>query len=368
MSDFSGQWIGKSKGDPPGGLLLNLETVSAGIKGTISLFPTDSTLPSSMARLSFSDSSPATVQGAQVAHFISDTGYIPTWPELDASFPGVQLPVYVDATVEILEPEKLRIEWETPVGTGGKAVLKRKNVPVHSSIIADPKIRSWIEFKAFVERLEPEQFVFRGQSRPWPLATSFHRKGRTDLDRYRFEDIPRLHRATSSRLSHVFDLEKQFELGAFLNLAQHHGFPTPLLDWTYSPYVAAFFAFSTCDEEQKEPVRIFHFDYASYTIENAQRLTMASVLPHFSFLEALSIENDRATPQQGLLSLSNLADIENFIGVRESEKKNRYLYAVDLPAGERDSVMSELRLMGITKATMFPGLDSICEELSNRYF
>lgn len=51
-------------------------------------------------------------------------------------------------------------------------------------------------------------------------------------------------------MKHVFNLEDKNDFGAFINLIQHHGYPTPVLDWSYSPYVAAFFAFRGITNEQ----------------------------------------------------------------------------------------------------------------------
>ncbi len=41
----------------------------------------------------------------------------------------------------------------------------------------------------------------------------------------------------------------------FMAYLRHHQFPSPLLDWTHSPYIAAFFAFN--DFESKKDVAIF---------------------------------------------------------------------------------------------------------------
>jgi hypothetical protein len=177
----------------------------------------------------------------------------------------------------------------------------------------------------------------------------------------------------SARTKHVFNVQIPEETGAFYNLVQHHGYPTPLLDWTYSPYVAAFFAYRRISNEKAarakpdENVRIFVFDQAKWRADWQQHNALIVPIQHVSVMEFLAIENERLIPQQGASTLTNVDDIETYVMSKESEAK-KYLWAIDLPVRERRDVARELAYMGITAGSLFPGLDGACEELKQRNF
>lgn len=84
-------------------------------------------------------------------------------------------------------------------------------------------------------------FVFRGLSdKDYHLETSLIRLGGN------YQQLER-HLLRNFRKYARFD---SLELGSFwhlLSLAQHHGLPTRLLDWTYSPYIALHFATSNLE-------------------------------------------------------------------------------------------------------------------------
>ena len=73
-------------------------------------------------------------------------------------------------------------------------------------------------------------------------------------------------------------------------------------------------------------------------------------------------------PQQSLTTATNVHDIESYVMEKELDCGVEFLYAVDIPANERERAMADLRFMGITAGSMFPGIDGICEELRERNF
>jgi hypothetical protein len=73
-------------------------------------------------------------------------------------------------------------------------------------------------------------------------------------------------------------------------------------------------------------------------------------------------------PQQAASTVTNVDDIETYIRSKESEAKKQYLWAIDLPMCDRRKAILDLRYMGITAGSMFPGLDGACEELAERNF
>jgi len=277
---------------------------------------------------------------------------------------------YADVSGTV-DRESLTLAWVTDTGVEGRCTLPRSKADQPSELV--PLEKNWAEFMEYVSSLKGRRYLFRGQNEPWRLRTSFHRRGRADLGRFLSEDVPALYKHLSARTKHVFNLNNPDENGAFFNLIQHHGYPTPLLDWTYSPYVAAFFAYrrisngNAASAEASAKVRIHVFDQESWKKDINQILFVVAPRLHVSIGEFLAIENERMIPQQAASTITNVDDVEPYIRSMEVNGKT-YLSAIDLPVSDRRQVVRDLSYMGITAGSLFPGLDGACEELTERNF
>jgi hypothetical protein len=270
-----------------------------------------------------------------------------------------------------LGPTEISIKWRTDDGATGDGKVANSEADRQSELAVLP-VATWVAFKEFASGLEPYRYLFRGQeNNRWRLRTSFHRTGRASLARFNTQDLKTLHRHLSGLTTHRFNLLDPLDNAAFLNLVQHHGYPTPLLDWTLSPFIGAYFAFRTLRRGNVAPdqrVRIFVLDGRQWANDWEAAPTMSPAFRHLTLLEPLAINNPRATPQQSVSSVTNIDDIEMYIKTREAIRGNNYLRAIDLPADERRTAMQELALMGVNAGSLFPGLDGACEQLRERFF
>jgi FRG domain len=294
-----------------------------------------------------------------------------SWEDMKSRLPDFQFSSTAKVKASFVGTS-LQLEWTTDIGTTGHALLPKSNAEKRSDLVAS-KVNTWKAFKEHVSGYPSRKYIFRGQSQSsdWRLRTYFHRSGRSDLKRLIYDDIPELHRATVNITSHKFNLNNPDELGAFYALVQHHGYPTPLLDWTYSPFVAAFLAFSELPkniEDVTQHCRIHVFDAQQWNRDFRQLVQVAGVKPHFSLLAPLALGNPRMIQQQALVTLTNVDNIESYIANREQEKNKTYLEAIDLPSTSRAEVMKDLDMMGITAASLFPGIDGVCKYQKERLF
>lgn len=369
---MKGQWIGNYTGTSEGTIIVNIDERLSYYQGVTYLHQKNKTLPSAAASF-------RTHNKDKNFQFCTDvilpidplSGIVASWDSVKSHYPeNITFSKHADVTGS-LGSESLTLSWTTDIGARGICVLPRSGADEPSELVALNK--EWRAFKEYVTSLEGRRYLFRGQNKPWRLRTSFHRAGRADLTRFLSEDVQSLHKHLSARTKHVFNLEIPNENGAFFNLVQHHGYPTPLLDWTYSPYVAAFFAYRSISNEQAaladstEKVRILVFDQAQWRADWDQVLNLIIPGLHLSIGEFMAIENERMIPQQAASTVTNVDDIESYIKSKESKDK-KYLSAIDLPVRERKQVIRELSYMGITAGSLFPGLDGACEELKERNF
>ncbi len=266
----------------------------------------------------------------------------------------------------------------------------------------EERLDSWEEFVKAVERLRANTngngayLLFRGQANAhWKLETTWERGGYPNIPiRHYLSDAlivkDEVEILTNQKWSvSPEELNKPFSspdlLTRFLDAPIHgfdylsylrqHGFPSPLLDWTRSIFIAAFFTFQNIVEKGD--------DAAIYVLDaRGPHLKSAGAFPSIFRFGARNGGHRRHFMQQGEYTIcvhwqkheswgEHLWHIASHdISITESGKlqDNQVIKKFILPSKERLRVLDILNEQNINAYTLFGTEEGIMQTLANRQF
>lgn len=245
-------------------------------------------------------------------------------------------------------------------------------------------ISNFSEFVTIIQNdLACGHWFYRGlKSKAYELKPTLARLKNMPDEPYEYE-MTMLRKTFAGLVDH--DVSSSSEINKLL-LAQHHGSPTRLLDWTSSALVAAYFASESDDRNDDFKIVAAHIcpllegnthfsahdlknvDFydgyclthknVSLSIEERPNLREELAKRGTIFVQGSDI-SPRVSAQQGYISIQN--DIHKPLDTQPSEDITKVVH-IEVKASARTEFQDTLYQLGIRRRSLFPDVDAVFGE------
>ena len=258
----------------------------------------------------------------------------------------------------------------------------------HSSSMEPIHMETWEEFEERANRIVSDTRrrrnkihtpLFRGHSNEeWKLETTLERYSKNAYTLIDYHRIIKIIKPTVESLtSHCWSIpefdENDKELREdyvgpppgyeFMIYLRHHGFPSPLLDWTQSPYIAAFFAFEEAREKKNADLNVAIYCYQEGEIPGKKIIRLGpTVRTHERHFLQQSEYTICKTEIDSHYRYSNHEEILSGKNVEDEGSFTKFT----IPFSEREKVLKKLDLMNINAHSLFGNQEGLMKTLAFR--
>lgn len=258
-------------------------------------------------------------------------------------------------------------------------------------------INNWEEFVEQIGFLGTREWIFRGQGNSqWEIESSITRTIKYIVGLLKLNDKEKQDKISSIERQaldifksqihlYIENIPSNLENLELISIMQHYGTPTRLVDWTYSPFIAAFFATEATNNDcaiyalnakkikeltDSKVIRSFNPQKDIRSIKYKTLIFENNIEPFFIMYEP-SYKNERIARQQGLFlvpstvepSIDRILEYYNvnsgMINNDDSAIAYKYIIKKEAIVG----FLNNLQRINILHEVMYPGIDGFCKSL-----